>query len=53
MVKLSLFEQILVSTAVGFLTALSTLVTNQIELAGIQAAITFLQRLLAGQVASV
>jgi len=52
MVKLSFFEQILVTTAIGFLTALSSLVTNQVELAGIQGAITFLQRLLAGTVSA-
>ena len=50
MFKLSIWEQFIVGAALSFLEALATQVTNQTELAAIQAAITFLQRLLGGQV---
>jgi hypothetical protein len=52
MVKLSLWEQILISTALSFLTVLAGTIKNPTELAGIQAAITFLQKLLAEQVST-
>ena len=50
MVKLSWWEQFIVGAAVSFLSVLQGQVTNPTELAAIQAAQTFLQKLLAGQV---
>ena len=50
MIKLSWWEEFIVQAAISLLTLLASKVTNQTELAGIQAAIVFLQRLIAGQV---
>ena len=52
MIKLSWWEEFIVSAAVSLLTLLASKVTNQTEQAAIQAAITFLQKLLAGNVAT-
>ena len=50
MIKLSWWEEFIVSAGVSLLTMLSSKVTNPTELAGLQAAIGFLQRLLNGNV---
>lgn len=52
MFQLSVWEQFIVGAALSFLEALQTQVKNQTELAAIQAAVTFLQRLLGGQVST-
>lgn len=52
MLTLSFWEQIIIGAAVSFLSVLASQVKNQTELAGLQAAITFLQKLLAGQVST-
>lgn len=50
MIQLSWWEQFIVSAGVSLLTLLASKVTNQTELAGIQSAIAFLNKLLAGGV---
>jgi hypothetical protein len=52
MFKLSLWESFIIGAALSFLEALATQVKNQTELAAIQAAVTFLQKLLNGQVST-
>jgi hypothetical protein len=51
MVSLSWWEQFIIGAAVSFLTVLASKITNPVELAALQAAIAFLQKLLGGQVA--
>jgi len=51
MIKLSWWEEFIVTAALSFLTVLTSKVTNPTELAGLQAAIAFLQKLLSGTVA--
>jgi hypothetical protein len=48
--KLSLWEQFIMGAALSFLEALATQIKNTTELAALQAAIAFLQKLLGGQV---
>jgi hypothetical protein len=50
MLNLSWWEEFIIGAAASFLQILSAKVTNQTELAAIQAAQEFLQKLLAGQV---
>jgi hypothetical protein len=50
MITLSWWEQFIIGAAVSLLTLLQTKITNPTELAAIQAAITFLQKLLSGTV---
>jgi hypothetical protein len=50
MVKLSWWEQFIIGAAVSFLTLIASKITNATELAALQAAIAFLQKLLAEQV---
>jgi hypothetical protein len=50
MISLSWWEQFIVQAAVSLLTLLGSKMTNIAEQAAIQAAITFLQRLLGGTV---
>lgn len=52
MITLSIFEQFAISTALLFLQLLASKITNKTELAALDAAITFLQKLLAGQVSA-
>ena len=52
MLKLSWWEEFVVTAAISFLTVLTSKITNPVELAGLQAALTFLQKLLAGGVSS-
>jgi hypothetical protein len=52
MITLSWWEQFIVGAAVSLLTLLQTKITNQVELAAIQSAITFLQKLLSGTVST-
>lgn len=52
MLKLSFWEQFILQAAVSFLSVLASTVTNQTELAALQAALQFLQKLLAGQVST-
>jgi hypothetical protein len=51
MVKISWWEEFILGAAVSFLTVLASKITNPVELAALQAAIAFLQKLLGGQVA--
>ena len=51
MVSLRWWEQFILGAAVSFLTVLASKITNPVELAALQAAIAFLQKLLGGQVA--
>jgi hypothetical protein len=51
MVTLSFWEQFIVGAALSFLEVLATQVKNTTEIAALQAAIGFLQKLLAGNVA--
>jgi hypothetical protein len=46
MLVLSWYETILISMALSFLTALESRLTNPTEIAGLEAAVTFLQSLL-------
>lgn len=50
MLSLSWWEQFIIGAAVSFLTVLEAKITNQTELAALQAAVSFLQRLLGGSV---
>jgi len=50
MITLSWWEEFIVGAAVSFLTVLVSKITNPVELAAAQAALDFLNRLLAGQV---
>jgi hypothetical protein len=52
MVTLSWWEQLVIGMAISFLTALQTKITNTAELTALQAALTFLQKLLGGQVSA-
>jgi hypothetical protein len=52
MVKLGFWEQFIIQAAVSLLTVLASQVSNQTELAALQAGIQFLQKLLAGQVST-
>ena len=52
MLQLSWWEQFIVTAAVSFLTVIAAKITNQTEQAALQAAIAFLNKLLAGQVSS-
>jgi hypothetical protein len=52
MVQLSWWEQFIIGAAISFLTVLASKVTNATELAGLQSALAFLQKLLAGQVST-
>ena len=52
MLKLSWWEEFIIGGAISFLTVLQAKVTNQAELAAIQAAIAFLNRLMAGNVST-
>lgn len=52
MIKLSFWEQFIVSAAVSFLSVLALQTTNPTALAGIDGAQTFLQDLLNGKVAT-
>jgi hypothetical protein len=52
MLKLSFWEQFIVQAAVSLLTVLASTVKNETELAGLQAGLAFLQKLLAGQVSA-
>lgn len=53
MLQLSWWEQFIVGAALSFLTIIASKLTNATEQAALQAAIQFLQKLLAGQVAVV
>jgi hypothetical protein len=48
--KLSFWEEFIIGTAISFLTVLQSKIKNPVELAGLQAALEFLQKLLGGQV---
>ena len=50
MIKLSWWEEFIVTASISLLTLLASKVTNTVELAAIQSAIAFLQRLVAGNV---
>jgi hypothetical protein len=50
MITLSWWEQLIIGSALSFLTALQSKLTNATELAALQAAAAFLQSLLSGQV---
>jgi hypothetical protein len=50
MVQLSWWEQFILAAAVSFLTLIASKVKNPTELAALQAAIAFLQKLLGGNV---
>ena len=50
MIKISWWEEFILGAAVSFLTVLLPKITNPMELAALQAAIAFLQRLLGEQV---
>jgi hypothetical protein len=52
MIKLSLWEQLVVNMAISLLTLLDSSVTNEVELAALESAQTFLQKLVAGNVSS-
>ena len=49
-IKLSFWEEFIISAALSFLTALQSKLTNTVELAAIEASIEFLQDLLSGTV---
>lgn len=51
MVKLSWWEEFIIGAAVSFLTVLEGKITNPTEQAGIQSAVDFLKKLMAGNVA--
>jgi len=50
MIKLSWWEEFIVGAGISLLTMLQTKIKNPVELAGLQAALTFLQSLLNGNV---
>jgi hypothetical protein len=50
MIKLSWWEEFIIGAAVSFLTILTSKITNPTELAGLQAALVFLNKLMAGNV---
>jgi hypothetical protein len=50
MITLSFWEQFLIGSAISLLTFLESKVKNTSELAALQAAVTFLQKLLSGNV---
>lgn len=50
MLQLSWWEQFIISAALSFLTLIGSKITNPTELAALQAAIAFLQKLLSGTV---
>lgn len=50
MLQLSWWEEFIVGAGISFLTVLTSKIKNPTELAALQAALTFLQKLLAGQV---
>ena len=52
MVKLSWWEEFIIGAAISFITVLTPKVSNPNELAAMQVAVAFLQRLLAGQVST-
>lgn len=51
MITLSFWEQFLIGSAISLLTFLESKVKNAAELAALQAAVQFLQKLLGGNVA--
>lgn len=51
MVKLSWWEEFIIGAAISFLMMLKTKITNPTELAALEAALTFLQKLMTGTVA--
>jgi hypothetical protein len=51
MVQLSWWEQFIVAAAISLLTMLQSKLTNELQIDGLKAAVTFLQELLAGTVA--
>jgi hypothetical protein len=51
MLKLSFWEEFIIGAAISFLTMLQSKIKNPTELAALQAAIEFLQKLLGGNVA--
>ena len=51
MVNLSWWEQFIIGAAISLLTLLASKITNPAELAALQAALAFLQKLLTGTVA--
>jgi hypothetical protein len=48
--KLSWWEEFIIGAAISFLTVLKTKITNQTELAALEAALAFLNKLMAGAV---
>jgi hypothetical protein len=52
MLKLSWWEEFIIGAAISFLTVLSSKITNPTELAALDAALEFLQKLMAGSVAT-
>ncbi len=52
MVTLSWYEQLIIGSAISFLTFLETKIKNPTELAGLKAAVAFLQKLLSGNVST-
>ena len=50
MIKLSWWEEFIIGAGVSFLTVLKGKITNEVELAGLEAALTFLQKLMSGEV---
>lgn len=50
MIQLSWWESFIIAAAVSFLTVLQSRIKNPVELAGLQSAIEFLQKLLSGNV---
>ena len=53
MITLSWWENFIVGAAISFLTVLQSKITNSVELAGLQAALAFLQKLMNGTVSTV
>lgn len=51
MITLSFWEEFLITSAISMLTVLESKLTNQTEIAALQAAVQFLQKLLGGTVA--
>ena len=51
MLKISWWEQFIIGAAISLLTLLESKLTNPTEIAALQAAVAFLQRLLTGTVA--
>jgi hypothetical protein len=50
MIKLSWWEEFIIGAAISFLTVLSGKITNPTELAALQAALVFLNKLMTGNV---